>query len=52
MVVMVMKHQNQFKKWFKAIFLSISPFWCLMPTQTKANMKYEIVTSLQLVKCS
>jgi hypothetical protein len=23
---MVIKHQNQYKKWFKAISLSISPF--------------------------
>jgi hypothetical protein len=29
MVVMVIKHQKQYKKWFKAISLSISPFFVI-----------------------
>jgi hypothetical protein len=40
MVVMVMKHQNQYKKWFKAIFLSISPF--LVIDANTNQSKYEV----------
>jgi hypothetical protein len=31
-----------YRKCFKPISLSISPFWWLMPTQTKANIKWEM----------
>jgi hypothetical protein len=40
MVVMAIKHQNQYKKWGKVISLSISPF--LMIDANTNQSKYEV----------
>jgi hypothetical protein len=37
-----------YRKWLSPFPFQSPPFWWLMPTQTKANIKCKIVTSLQL----